>query len=76
MTKGLAAKGKAKAKAVFAYGGPFNLRFTAKVVNGKLNVSPAITLHGVGGEQYIDYRWQGPPAVYVNGRQNGSMGFG
>lgn len=66
----------AKKKQVLAYGGPFRLGFTARIDNGKLAVTPDITLNGAGGERYIDYRWQGPPTVYVNGKQNGSMGFG
>jgi hypothetical protein len=66
----------AKKKQVFAYGGPFVLKFTARVEAGKLVVDPTVTLHGANGERYLDYRWQGPPTVYVNGKQNGSMGFG
>jgi len=66
----------AKKKPIFAYGGPFKLGFKARMNNGKLAVDPYITLAGAGGERYLDYRWQGPPTVYVNGKQNGSMGFG
>jgi len=72
----LASDGDAKAKATLAYGGPFVLKFTARMAGGKLGVSPMITLHGAGGEEYVDFRWQGTPTVYVNGKQNGSMGFG
>jgi hypothetical protein len=70
------AGGDAKKKPTFAYGGPFELHFKARVKDGKLAVEPAITLHGAGGEGYVDFRWQGTPTVYVNGKQNGSMGFG
>ncbi len=66
----------AKQKPVFAYGGPFAMGFDAKMVNGKLAVGTQIALHGVGGERYLDYRWQSLPSVYVNGKQIGSMEYG
>lgn len=68
-----------KAKApVLAYGGPFILRFTSRFDSSKnkISVDPSISLYGAGGEQYRDFRWQGTPTIYVNGKQNGSMGFG
>lgn len=65
-----------KQKPVLAWGGPFKLAFQAAMEDGKLSVKPDLRLLGNGGEEYRDFRWQGPPSVYVNGRQNGSMGFG
>lgn len=72
----LASDADPKQKPVFAYGGPYKLGFKARVANGKITVTPDITLSGANGEEYVDFRWQGTPTVYVNGKQNGSMGFG
>jgi hypothetical protein len=68
--------GDTKKKPVIAYGGPFAFAFTARFAGGKITVTPDVKLYGAGGEQYMDFRWQGTPTVYVNGKQNGSMGFG
>lgn len=72
------AKDKKAKGPVLAYGGPFVLHFSSSFDKdkGKISVTPMVSLYGAGGEQYRDFRWQGTPTVYVNGKQNGAMGFG
>lgn len=73
-----AGEATAEKPATIEWGGPFLLVFTAaKAKDGKFTIDPSsIRLHGKNGERYRDFRWDGAPVVYVNGKNNGSMGFG
>lgn len=66
------------ATAELKLGAPFKLNFTPEHKEpGKFGIAVGtISVTGCAGEKYLSVEYSSRPAVYVNGKSNGSMEFG